>query len=60
MRVRSDVNEFVDDYVVYFDQIKYVTNRLANVYDVYELREADFGDKKTSSSTSSSGQAAEK
>ena len=54
------VNEFVDDYVVYFDQIKYVTNTLANVYDGYELREADFGDKKTSSSTSSSGQAAEK
>ncbi len=60
LRVRSDVNEFVDDYVVYFDQIKYVTNTLANVYDGYELREADFGDKKTSSSTSSSGQAAEK
>ena len=59
LRVRSDVDEFVDDYVVYFDQIKYATNTLANVYDGYELREADFGEG-NGKSTSSSGKAAEK
>jgi hypothetical protein len=41
-RVRSDSNEAVDDYVIYFDQLKYTTNTLANVYDGYDLRNADF------------------
>ena len=43
-RVRSDANEAVDDYVIYFDQLKYTTNTLSNVYDGYDLRNADFGD----------------
>lgn len=43
-RVRSDATEAVDDYVIYFDQLKYTTNTLSNVYDGYDLREADFGD----------------
>lgn len=42
-RVRSSVNEAVDDYVIYFDQIKYTTNTLSNIYDGYELKDADFG-----------------
>jgi hypothetical protein len=57
IRVRSDINEFVDDFVIYFDQIKYVTNTLVNVYDGYELRDADFGESE-SSSVSSSGRTA--
>ena len=49
-RIRSDAAEAVDDYVIYFDQIKYVTNTLINVYDGYALRKADFGDSKDSGS----------
>lgn len=48
-RVRSDSNEAVDDYVIYFDQLKYTTNTLANVYDGYDLKDADFGDSSDSS-----------
>ena len=44
VRVRTDANEFVDDYMIYFDNFKYVTNTLSNIYDGYELRQADFGD----------------
>ncbi|MCQ2577649.1 MAG: flagellar filament outer layer protein FlaA [Treponema sp.] len=43
-RIRTDAEEFVDDFVIYFDQIKYTTNSLAVIYDGYELRDADFGD----------------
>ena len=49
-RIRSDANEAVDDYVIYFDQLKYTTNTLANVYDGYALKDADFGESETSSS----------
>lgn len=41
-RIRSDVNEFVDDYIVYFDQLKYVSSTLSNIYDGYELRKTQF------------------
>lgn len=41
-RIRTDVDEYVDDYVVYFDQLKYVTCTLANIYDGYELRKVPF------------------
>ncbi len=44
-RVRSAANEAVDNFTIYFDQLKYVTNTLSNIYDGYDLREADFGDK---------------
>lgn len=43
-RVRSGTNEAVDNYVIYFDQLKYTTNTLSNIYDGYTLRAADFGD----------------
>lgn len=43
-RVRSDAAEAVDDYVIYFDQLKYTTNTLTNIYDGYELRNSDFGE----------------
>ena len=41
-RISSDPNEFVDDFVVYFDELKYTTNILANIYDGYDLRNVDF------------------
>ena len=44
-RIRTDTSEAVDDYVIYFDQLKYTTNTLSNVYDGYDLKDADFGDK---------------
>ena len=43
-RVRTDAEEFVDDYVIFFDQMKYTTNSLAYIYDGYELKEIDFSD----------------
>ena len=42
-RVRTDPNEYVDDFLIYFDNLKYTTNILENIYDGYELRNADFG-----------------
>lgn len=52
IRVRSDFNEYVDDYVVYFDNLKYTTSILENIYDGYELRYADFGGEATDSTES--------
>ena len=48
-RIRTDVNEAVDDCVVYFDQFKYTTNSLSVIYDGYTLKDADFGDSEESS-----------
>lgn len=48
-RIRSDAAEAVDDYVIYFDQLKYTTNTLSNIYDGYALRNADFGEQGSSS-----------
>lgn len=41
-RVRTDPAEFVDDYVIYFDQLKYTSSTLNNIYDGYDLRKPDF------------------
>ena len=43
-RIRSNANEAVDNYVIYFDQLKYTTNTLSNIYDGYDLKDADFGE----------------
>ena len=43
-RITTDPAEFVDDFLVYFDHVKYSTNALANIFDGYELQSADFGD----------------
>ncbi|MGN0729164.1 flagellar filament outer layer protein FlaA [Treponema sp.] len=51
-RIRTDANEAVDDYVIYFDQLKYTTNTLSTVYDGYALKDADFGDPDTTSGNS--------
>ncbi len=43
-RVTTDPAEFVDDYMIYFDDIKYTTYTLSNIFDGYELQDSDFGD----------------
>lgn len=43
-RVRSEPNEYVDDFVIYFDNLKYTTSVLESIYDGYDLRKADFGE----------------
>ncbi|MCQ2591035.1 MAG: flagellar filament outer layer protein FlaA [Treponema sp.] len=43
-RIRSDAEEYVDNYVIFFDQIKYTSNSLSYIYDGYELKDVDFGD----------------
>ena len=43
-RIRTDVSEFVDDFNIFFDQLKFTTNTLSNIFDGYELRDLDFGD----------------
>lgn len=52
-RIRSDSSEFVDDFTIYFDNIKYISNSLSFIYDGYELRDTDFGSAETGSSASS-------
>ena len=42
-RIRTSPEEFVDSYTIFFDQMKYVTRALANIFDGYELKDADFG-----------------
>lgn len=54
-RVRSDPNEYVDDFVIYFDDLKYTTNILKNIYDGYELRDLDFGEESDTGSSSGEG-----
>lgn len=52
-RIRTDPDEYVDDFNVFFDQLKYTTNALSNIFDGYELLDADFGDSGSSGSSSS-------
>jgi len=48
-RISTDPAEYVDDYVVYFDHLKYTTGALAYIFDGYELQKADFGDSEENS-----------
>lgn len=41
-RVRSAPSEFVDDFVIYFDQFRYSTNTMDFVYDGFNLRKQSF------------------
>lgn len=41
-RIRTDAEEYVDNYLIYFDQIKYTSNSLSYIYDGYELKDAEF------------------
>lgn len=43
-RVRSDSEEYVDNYVIFFDQMKYTSNSLSYIYDGYELKDVSFDD----------------
>lgn len=52
-RVRSDAEEYVDDYVIFFDQLKYTSNSLSFIFDGYELKEVDFGDSENNSEENS-------
>ena len=47
-RIRTDAEEFVDNFLIYFDQIKYTSNSLSYIYDGYELKDADFGEDSSS------------
>ena len=51
-RIRSDAEEYVDDYVIFFDQIKYTTNSLSFIYDGYELKDIQFDDNEDSDEVS--------
>ncbi len=57
-RVRTDPDEFVDDFNMFIDQLKYTTNALSNIFDGYELRDIDFGDS-SSGGKSNSGATSE-
>ncbi|MCQ2588246.1 MAG: flagellar filament outer layer protein FlaA [Treponema sp.] len=48
-RIRTDAEEYVDDYIIFFDHMKYTTNSLSFIYDGYELKDADFGDGSSNS-----------
>jgi hypothetical protein len=43
-RVRTSPQELVDNFIIFFDQIKYTCTRIGNIYDGYDLRNADFGE----------------
>lgn len=51
-RIRTDAEEYVDNFVIYFDQIKYTSNSLSLIYDGYELNDVDFGDSSDSDEVS--------
>lgn len=51
-RIRTDPNEYVDDFNVFFDQLKYTSNTLSDIYDGYELTNIDFGGSGSSGSAS--------
>ncbi|MFA6856288.1 MAG: flagellar filament outer layer protein FlaA [Treponema sp.] len=55
-RVRTDPEEFVDDFMIYFDQLKYTTNSLAEMFDGYELKDTDFGNTGTQTTNQTSTQ----
>lgn len=55
-RISTDPAEFVDDFMVYFDDIKYTTYTLSNIFDGYELQDSDFGDSEEGSSSGSSAE----
>ena len=54
-RVRTDSEEYVDNFVIFFDQIKYTSNSLSFIYDGYELQDVDFGDGEGSSKSEEAG-----
>ncbi|MDE7140418.1 MAG: flagellar filament outer layer protein FlaA [Treponemataceae bacterium] len=53
-RVRTDPNEYVDNFDIFIDQLKYTTNTLSNVFDGYELQGVEFAGSDGGSANSSS------
>lgn len=51
-RIHTDPNEWVDDFSIFFDQLKFTTNIMKNIYDGYDLRYADFGESSGSAESS--------
>ncbi len=43
-RVRTHPNEYVDDYRIFFDQLRYASYTLSNIYDGYFLSDVEFGE----------------
>ena len=41
-KVRTDPNEYVDNFNIYFDNLKYTTHTLSTIYDGFDLRDIDF------------------
>lgn len=41
-KIRTDPNEYVDNFNIYFDNLKYSTYTLSTIYDGFELRDIDF------------------
>ncbi len=53
-RVRTDPDEFVDNFNIFFDQLKYTTNTLSDIFDGYELKDIDFGGNSSGSASTTS------
>ena len=58
-RVRTDGSEYVDDFVIYFDNIKYMTNPIPIIFDGYEFLDMDFSDAETGGGAGSDANDAE-
>lgn len=54
-RIRSDAAEYVDDFTIYFDNLKYMSNSLSFIYDGYELKDQDFSGAETGTNVADSG-----
>ena len=50
-RIRTDPKEYVDDFLIYFDQVRYSSNTLSNVYDGFNLRNIDLNAVNTNGGT---------
>ncbi|QTQ13720.1 flagellar filament protein FlaA [Treponema parvum] len=46
-RFRADAAEHADDFSVFIDKFQYMAAGITHVYDGYNLKDADFGDKKS-------------
>ncbi|MDR1748277.1 MAG: flagellar filament outer layer protein FlaA [Spirochaetaceae bacterium] len=44
LRIRTDPREYVDDFLIYFDQMKVLTDTFTNVYDGFEFSAFEFED----------------
>lgn len=54
-RIRTDPKEYVDEFRIFFDQLRYSTNTLSNIFDGFDLGETDFDDIASDASTVEGG-----